>query len=177
MKKRRVKRRLKVGRLILVIVLGIGLALGTYFGIRYLLKSNNDKPINKPSEEEKEKVYTASVITAGDNLIHSSLYQDANKNANYSGYDFKPMYELIKPIVSNYDIKYYNQETILGGTELGLKSYPVFNSPYEVGDAMIDAGFNLVSLATNHTLDSGEKAVLNSRNYWNSKSNVLAVGS
>ena len=177
MKERRVKRRLKVDRLILVIVLGIGLALGTYFGIRYLLKSNNDKPINKPSEEEKEKVYTASVITAGDNLIHSSLYQDANKNANYSGYDFKPMYELIKPIVSNYDIKYYNQETILGGTELGLKSYPVFNSPYEVGDAMIDAGFNLVSLATNHTLDSGERAVLNSRNYWNSKSNVLAVGS
>ena len=177
MKKRRVKRRLKVGRLILVIVLGIGLAISTYFGIKYLLKSNNDKPINKPSEEEKEKVYTASVITAGDNLIHSSLYQDANKNANYSGYDFKPMYELIKPIVSNYDIKYYNQETILGGTELGLKSYPVFNSPYEVGDAMIDAGFNLVSLATNHTLDSGERAVLNSRNYWNSKSNVLAVGS
>ena len=83
----------------------------------------------------------------------------------------------IKEIVSNYDIGYYNQETILGGTELGLKSYPVFNSPYEVGDAMIDAGFNLVSLATNHTLDSGEKAVLNSRNYWNSKSNVLAVGS
>ena len=177
MKKRRVKRRLKVGRLVLVIVLGIGLAISTYFGIKYLLKSSNDKPINKPSEEEKEKVYTASVITAGDNLIHSSLYQDANKNANYSGYDFKPMYELIKPIVSNYDIKYYNQETILGGTELGLKSYPVFNSPYEVGDAMIDAGFNLVSLATNHTLDSGERAVLNSRNYWNSKSNVLAVGS
>ena len=177
MKKRRVKRRLKVGRLIFVIVLGIGLAISTYFGIKYLLKSSNDKPINKPNEEEKEKVYTASVITAGDNLIHSSLYQDANKNANYSGYDFKPMYELIKPIVSNYDIKYYNQETILGGTELGLKSYPVFNSPYEVGDAMIDAGFNLVSLATNHTLDSGERAVLNSRNYWNSKSNVLAVGS
>ena len=177
MKKRRVKRRLKVGRLVLVIVLGIGLAIGTYFGIKYLLKGSNDKPISKPSEEEKEKVYTASVITAGDNLIHSSLYQDANKNANYNGYDFKPMYELIKPIVSNYDIKYYNQETILGGTELGLKSYPVFNSPYEVGDAMIDAGFNLVSLATNHTMDSGEKAVLNSRNYWNSKSNVLAVGS
>ncbi len=41
---------------------------------------------------------------------------------------------------------------------------------------MIDAGFNLVSLATNHTLDRGEKAVLSSRNYWNNKSNVLAVG-
>ena len=59
MKKRRVKRRLKVDRLILVIVLGIGLAISTYFGIRYLLKSSNDKPINKPDEEEKEKVLAA----------------------------------------------------------------------------------------------------------------------
>ena len=37
MKKRRVKRRLKVGRLILVIVLGIGLAISTYFGIKYFI--------------------------------------------------------------------------------------------------------------------------------------------
>ena len=176
MKKRRVKRKLKVGRILLVVLVSVILVGGSLFGIKYLLKSDN-KPITKPKEEEKEKVYTASVITAGDNLIHSSVYKDANKNANYNGYDFKPMYEYIKPIVSEYDIAYYNQETILGGTELGLGDYPTFNSPYEVGDAMVDAGFNLVSLATNHTMDSGEKAIINSRNYWNSRDNVLAVGS
>ena len=176
MKKRRVKRKLKVGRILLVVLVSVILVGGSLFGIKYLLKSDN-KPITKPKEEEKEKVYTASVITAGDNLIHSSVYKDANKNANYNGYDFKPMYEYIKPIVSEYDIAYYNQETILGGTELGLGDYPTFNSPYEVGDAMVDAGFNLVSLATNHTMDSGEKAIINSRNYWNNKDNVLAVGS
>ena len=176
MKKRRVKRKLKVGRILLVVLVSVILVGGSLFGIKYLLKSDN-KPITKPKEEEKEKVYTASVITAGDNLIHSSVYKDANKNANYNGYDFKPMYEYIKPIVSEYDIAYYNQETILGGTELGLGDYPTFNSPYEVGDAMVDVGFNLVSLATNHTMDSGEKAIINSRNYWNSRDNVLAVGS
>ena len=176
MKKRRVKRKLKVGRILLVVLVSVILVGGSLFGIKYLLKSDN-KPITKPKEEEKEKVYTASVITAGDNLIHSSVYKDANKNANYNGYDFKPMYEYIKPIVSEYDIAYYNQETILGGTELGLGDYPTFNSPYEVGDAMVDAGFNLVSLATNHTMDSGEKAIINSRNYWNNKDDVLAVGS
>ena len=176
MKKRRVKRKLKVGRILLVVLVSLIVIGGILFGIKYLLKSDN-KPITKPKEEEKEKVYTASVITAGDNLIHSSVYKDANKNANYNGYDFKPMYEYIKPIVSEYDIAYYNQETILGGTELGLGDYPTFNSPYEVGDAMVDAGFNLVSLATNHTMDSGEKAIINSRNYWNSMDNVLAVGS
>ena len=117
------------------------------------------------------------MITVGDNLIHSSIYKDANKNAGLNGYDFKPMYELIKPIISKYDLAYYNQETILGGTNLGLSDYPTFNSPQEVGDAMIDAGFNIVSLATNHTMDSGERAVLASREYWNSKADVLAVGS
>ena len=86
--------------------------------------------------------------------------------------------EYIKPIVSKYDLAYYNQETILGGSDIGVSSYPSFNSPYEVGDAMIDAGFNLVSLATNHTLDRGEKAILNSRKYWDSKKEeVMAVGS
>ena len=111
MKKRRVKRKLKVGRILLVVLVSVILVGVSLFGIKYLLKSDN-KPITKPKEEEKEKVYTASVITAGDNLIHSSVYKDANKNANYNGYDFKPMYEYIKPIVSEYDIAYYNQEIV-----------------------------------------------------------------
>ena len=142
---------------------------------------NNNIKRNTPSikqkKEEKETITSVTMITAGDNLIHSSIYKDANKNAGLNGYDFKPMYELIKPIISKYDLAYYNQETILGGTNLGLSDYPTFNSPQEVGDAMIDAGFNIVSLATNHTMDSGERAVLASREYWNSKDDVLAVGS
>ena len=49
---------------------------------------------------------------------------------------------------------------------MGFSNYPRFNSPYEVGDAFIDAGFNMVSLATNHTMDKGEAGVLNSVAYW-----------
>ena len=85
--------------------------------------------------------------------------------------------ENIKEEVSKFDIAYYNQETILGGSSLGVSSYPSFNSPQELGDAMIDAGFNTVSLATNHTLDRGEKAINNSCNYWNSKEDILTAGS
>ena len=42
---------------------------------------------------------------------------------------------------------------------------------------MIDAGFNLVSLATNHTIDRGERAVINSCNYWNQHEEVMTAGS
>ena len=115
------------------------------------------------------------MIMVGDSLIHNSLYYDAKQKDG--SYDFKPMLELTKPITSKYDLAYYNQETVLGGTELGLSSYPCFNSPQEVGDAFIDSGFNLVSLATNHTMDRGEAAVLSSLEYWNSKENVVTAGS
>ena len=71
----------------------------------------------------------------------------------------------------------YNQETILGGSELGLSTYPCFNSPYEVGDAFVETGFNLVSLANNHTLDRGEQAILNSNLYWLNKKYVVTSGS
>lgn len=170
---------------VLIIITTILLILvGVLIGYKVLdkkdVESNSltqENLVTPEKEEKKEEVYTASMIMVGDNLIHSSIYKEANRNANYNGYDFKPMLEYIKPIVSKYDIKYYNQETILGGAEIGVSDYPTFNSPYEAGDAMRDAGFNLVSLATNHTIDRGKKAVLNSREYWNKQEDVLAVGS
>ena len=165
------KDKLKLSILLIITIL---LILTLLFTKDNILKKENTYKDNLKNEEVVEEVYKASMIMAGDNLIHSSIYKDAYFNGIY---DFTKMYELIKPIVKEYDIAYYNQETILGGIELGLSDYPTFNSPKEVGDAMIDAGFNLVSLATNHTMDKGESAVINSRNYWNSKENVLAVGS
>ena len=118
--------------------------------------------------------YSARIFMVGDALIHSSIYQDAKQSDG--SYDFISMLEYIKPIALKYDLKYYNQETILGGASLGYSNYPRFNSPQEVGDAFIDAGFNLVSLATNHTMDKGEVGVINSVNYWKSKENVVFSG-
>ena len=111
----------------------------------------------------------------GDALIHSSVYNDAYNNGVY---DFTNMLEYIKPIVSEYDLAFYNQETILGGTSIGLSDYPTFNTPWEFGDAMLDAGFNIVNLATNHTLDRGTTGVEKSCEYWNSKKeDILFAGS
>ena len=125
-----------------------------------------------------EKIYTASMVMVGDALMHMPI------NRNYktsNGYDFKGIFKYIKPIIETYDLAYYNQETMLGGSSLGLSGYPQFNSPTEVGEAFVDAGFNLVSLATNHTLDGryrySDKAITNSRKFWNSQEGVIAAGS
>lgn len=163
----------KVLRIFVVLII---LIIGIYFGYNKLLNNhNNISSDSKVNVDDNNHSTSISLIMAGDNLINDKLYNAAKKGDG--SYDFKSMYSYIKDIVKNYDLAYYNQETILGGSEIGVSSYPAFNSPYEVGDATIDTGFNLVSLATNHTLDRGEKVIINSLNYWNNKSNVLTSGS
>ena len=163
----------KVLRIFVVLII---LIIGIYFGYNKLLNNhNNISSDSKLNVDDNNHSTSISLIMAGDNLINDKLYNAAKKDDG--SYDFKSMYSYIKDIVKNYDLAYYNQETILGGSEIGVSSYPAFNSPYEAGDATIDTGFNLVSLATNHTLDRGEKAIINSLNYWNNKSNVLTSGS
>lgn len=119
--------------------------------------------VDESAKLETEEFNQVSLIAVGDNLIHNTIYESAKiKNE----FDFKPMLADIKPLIKQYDLRFINQETIIGGSELGLSSYPAFNSPYEVGDAVVDAGFNLISLANNHTLDRGEKAIKNTIKFW-----------
>ena len=161
---------------ILVLILVIILSVLCYLIVKDdLFKEEKPKEIKETKEVKKEKVKEEklSLVMVGDALLHSSLYNDAYQNGTYN---FSPQLELIKPIVQNYDLAFYNQESILGGTSLGLSSYPTFNSPQEFGDAMVDAGFNLVSLANNHTMDKGVKAIESSCNYWKTK-DVLTAGS
>lgn len=158
---------------ILILVIILSALITTFFFLNN--KKETPKKENKVEEKEKPEVKTSklSLVMVGDALLHSSVYKDAYKNGKY---DFSSQLEYIKPIIQNYDLAFYNQESILGGTSIGLSDYPTFNSPQEFGDAMIDAGFNLVSLANNHTMDRGEKAVINSCEYWKTK-DVLTAGS
>lgn len=177
MRKKKKKTKLKIKNIIIALI-ALMLVLVVGGAISYYLKEDEENNLLHPEIiEEEAKEYKLSLIMVGDALIHSSVYRDANRLANYKDYDFKPQIKLIKEKVSSYDIAYYNQETILGGTSIGLSDYPTFNSPQQVGDAMIDAGFNLVSLATNHTADRGTKAITLSREYWNNQEGIHAVGS
>ena len=181
MVKKKVRRLKMAGKIMVacsILLLISFLVAGYYCFSNFSLFSSNhisEKEINTVTEKEKyPKKYSFDLLMVGDALIHSAIYEDALLSDG--SYDFKPMLEYIKPISSKYDLAYYNQETILGGEDLGYSNYPRFNSPDEVGDAFIDAGFNLVSLATNHTMDKGEAGVLHSVHYWSSQKDVVWDG-
>lgn len=135
--------------------------------------NDDDKIDDKLAITEQEKIRT-SFLAVGDNLIHGAIYADPHFVNN--NYDFTPIYSEVKPEVMDTDIAYINQETILGGRQIGLSHYPAFNSPQEIGDAIVDAGFDWVNHATNHTLDRGEIAILNTIEYWNKHPQVAMSG-
>lgn len=122
-----------------------------------------------------------TLTAVGDALCHKSIY---NYFKTKNGHDFTEIF-------SRYDLNkdnlnYINIESLIGGEELGLAgSIPKivghtrqehFNSPKEFADSIVKHGFNLISLANNHTLDKDEKGVLNSLSYW-SKQPVTYAGS
>lgn len=174
-KKRHLKRWVKITLLILLVIL-TSLVLFFVFNKfntsnKKLVKKETKKVVTKKELKESNKL---SMVMVGDCLIHRFVYTDAkNDDGTYS---FFKMFTEVEPLIKNHDLAFYNQESIIGGKALGLSAYPRFNSPEEIGDDMVNLGFNLVSLANNHTMDKGEQGVINSVNFWKTHPSVYYSG-
>lgn len=119
-------------------------------------RSHSPRNVVTYGKSFSEKITLGAI---GDILIHDTVYEDAFTG---EGYDFTPMFSLVKDELLKPDLLLANQETILGGVEMGLSSYPAFNSPVEVGEALLGSGVDIVSTANNHSLDRSEIGVISS---------------
>ena len=86
------------------------------------------------------------------------------------------MFDGISDFLDYADIKMINQETILGGNQLGFSGFPAFNSPTEVGDAIALAGFNVVLHASNHSADQKLEGIKNCVAFWETYPEILLAG-
>lgn len=138
----------------------------------------NDKEESTKANTETEKedpvaeVFTrVSFVAVGDNLIHDAVYEQAAARAGGDGYDFEDAYRNISHKIAAKDIAILNQETIIS-TVHNVSSYPQFNSPAELGDEMLEIGFDVFNMATNHSIDCGEKGLISAIEFWKSKGAV-----
>lgn len=129
----------------------------------------------EPPTETKPPFEPVNVdlIMVGDILAHEGVYNSGFYPDGTVNYDH--IFAQLKDDIQAADIAIVNQEVVLGGTELGLSGYPCFNSPTELGDALVTAGFNVVLHATNHTLDKGITGVDNTLNFWKESHPKTAV--
>ena len=118
-------------------------------------------PTNTPTPTPKPSV---TLVMAGDILLHTRIEEYSVQEDGT--YNFDAVFANLTEEISQVDLALVNQEVIVGGTELGISGYPAFNAPYEAGDALVKAGFDVVLHATNHALDKGKKGLLNCLAFW-----------
>lgn len=120
----------------------------------------SDEPAAPPEPEEVR--ITLRMI--GDILMHRRVWESGYRQDGSYNYDH--LFAQVAEEWGGADISVVNQETILGGTAMGLSGYPTFCSPQEVGDAEAAVGLNVALSGTNHALDKGFAGIQSELNFW-----------
>lgn len=121
-----------------------------------------------------------SFVVFGDNVIHEQIYQyglhNSEKSKNNSS-DFNFLFENknIKGAIATSDIAIINQESPFTDKPSEYSGYPRFGTPTGVGEAIVDAGFDVVTCATNHALDQGVDGVDFTKEFFDAR-DILCIG-
>lgn len=100
-----------------------------------------------------------TVVATGDVLLHQggSLVRDAEAAGQLAGtgYDFRPVLAEVAPIIGGADLAVCHLETPVAPPEGPFTGYPFFSVQPQVLDALVAAGYDTCSTASNHSVDTG----------------------
>ena len=115
------------------------------------------KKILNFEDDIEQNVKTARIKFFGDTMAHFEQVQYA---FNYGGgdYDFSNQFSYISDYVKDADLSITNYETTTNPNR-EYAGYPAFNTPGVYLKNIKDAGFDVVTTANNHTLDTDEEGV------------------
>lgn len=99
---------------------------------------------------------TLSLLFAGDAMGHEPQFQWAY-NPQTDTYDYEPNFRYVLPYIAKSDLSIVNLEVTLGGKP--YSGYPTFSTPDSYKDALLNCGFDVITLANNHILDRGKRGL------------------
>lgn len=143
------------------------------------LQTTYDTEISETAAQTAVRTEKVISFTAlGDNLIHSSIYNQAARRGAEKGksYDFEYAYAGVSDLLDDSDITILNQETLIcGDDKYEPSTYPCFNSPEELGLYMSELGVDVFTIANNHTLDMGEDGLSSCLDFYD-ENGLMRVG-
>lgn len=110
------------------------------------------------TEPPVQLVSTATISAQGDLLIHKGIINSCKKEDG--SYDFSSVFQYLKSYTTAYDYAVANLETTFGGTNYPYQGNPSFNCPDSLRDAVVDAGFDMLLTANNHSSDTDTQGIL-----------------
>ena len=122
----------------------------------------------------KEINQSVSLMMIGDMLMHLNVTESGFVGDGTKNYDH--LFSRILPDIQSSDIAIVNEEIMFAGEDLGFSGYPMFNTAEEVGVAEVNAGFNVILHATNHTMDKGKQGLMHTIDFWNGYPDINVLG-
>ena len=139
------------------------------------------KAAEAQKQKEKENTVaaaettTATVLAVGDNLVQPSLLSSGQSESGAWNYD--SVYDNLRSDIQAADIAIVNQETPFTANHDAVSGTAPYATPTEIGDALVNAGFNVVTSATALIDDNGTSMLDETLNYWNTlQPDVTLVG-
>lgn len=102
--------------------------------------------------EPEHVVATATISSQGDLLMHAPVFNTAKQSDG--SYDFESIFRYSKDLVSSMDYAVANLETTFGGPEHPHVPNQSFSCPDELAVSAVDAGYDMLLTANNHSGDS-----------------------
>ncbi len=138
--------------------------------------TDNNEGGNEQKPEDKPQIESSSVdiLAVGDNLFHMGIVNSGKNDDGSLNYDH--LYKYVSDDITAADIAVVNQETVFAPEGSKPSGYPNFGSPDEAAQALVNAGFDVIQHASNHTLDRGEKGILHSIELWKNFKNITVLG-
>lgn len=171
-KVRRRKKRIKLMSWSLVLLVGVLAASFVVRGIgkdgkkdKQPLEEHPEEQIgeeasNEVKEPQPEPDVTVRIRATGDIMFHPSQL-DGAYDYKTNTYNFEHSFKAIKNIIQEADIAIANFEGTTAGNEVyAYQGYPLFNAPDEALDAIKNAGFDILSTANNHSLDTRKAGII-----------------
>ncbi|TYQ16704.1 UNVERIFIED_CONTAM: poly-gamma-glutamate synthesis protein (capsule biosynthesis protein) [Acetivibrio alkalicellulosi] len=122
-----------------------------------------DKENIAQNQEEKivliDKPQTITIAAVGDIMCHNSNLESAF-DPDTGKYDFTKVFEYVREYIDDADLAIANLETVTAGEEAKYTSFPYFNTPDSILEALRYAGFHVLVTANNHALDRKKEGVL-----------------
>lgn len=129
-------------------------------GIKILNKPDNTSVVDNINKTNtKTETYEASLTACGDVMAHMPQLK-AQYNASTKEYYFDNNYKYVKKYIEKSDLAIANLETTLCKDDVyAYSSYPTFNTPDAIADALKNTGFDLLSTINNHSFDMSSLGV------------------
>ena len=122
---------------------------------------NNNKVVKYEQVSESsstDKIHKVNLNAIGDVMAHAPQL-NAQHDPKTDTYSFDNNYTYVAKYIQKADLAIANLETTLAGDSIPYSSYPTFNTPDAIADALKNAGVDIISTINNHTFDKGDLGV------------------